>query len=94
VRFAVEDGERGVRVVRYEDAAGAASDEELARWNAWLEPIGRFGSHQFSRRGGGGTLIAIRGKSSAQGSAVIVVPVQWSNGRLHQTPVVQGTNWD
>ena len=93
VEVSIEDGEQGVRVVRYEDAAGAASEEELARWNAWLEPIGRFGSHQFSCRGGVSTLVAIRG-TDARGSDAIVVPVQWSNGRLYRTPVVQGTNWD
>lgn len=94
VELTLEHDRDGVRVVRYVGGAGPASPRDLAKWNEWLQPVGRFFHHQFSCTGGGNESIVVRGASTRHGSDRVVVPVQWGRGELFLNPVGPGISWD
>jgi hypothetical protein len=94
VELTLEHDADGVRVVRYVGGSGPAGADDLAKWNEWLRPIGRFFHHQFSCTGGGNEFILLRGASTRYGSDRVVVPVQWGRGEIFLIPVAAGVNWD
>lgn len=94
VEFTLEHDASGVRVLSYVGGAGAATAEQLDRWNGWLHSIKRFHNYQFACRSGGNELIDIRGSSASDDAQRVVVPVQWGNREIFLIPVVPGVNWD
>ncbi len=74
-----------VRIAAYSGANGEANPEDLAQWNAWLEPIRAIQVHRFDCRGDSETLI-IEG-IDRNGEGVSGVIVTWRNGEMQGLPV-------
>jgi hypothetical protein len=84
VRFRIEVTEDRVSVVSYRGAAGHASPEQLARWNAWLAPMRKMIS-QRSVCVGENENLEIQG-TRTQIDGPISVSVYWYQGQMDRYP--------
>lgn len=81
VRLSLQADEDGVRITRFENGAGSATEAQLERWNHWLEGISSYDRHSFYCEREDNHAIDIAG-TSATGSGHRVVSVWWQGGEL------------
>jgi hypothetical protein len=81
ISLSLHTDENGIRVIRFENGAGSATNEQIERWNHWLEGISNYDRHSFYCEREDNQAIDIAG-TSATGSGYRVVSVWWRGGEL------------
>ncbi|MDP3403758.1 MAG: hypothetical protein Q8S03_03640 [Brevundimonas sp.] len=84
VRFTIRVDQKQVSIVSYSGAAGPASAEQLAQWNAWLAPMRKMTSQNFVCTGDAENLTIQGTRTQIDGG--ISVSAYWDNGELRRYP--------
>lgn len=84
VRFTIRVDQNHVSIVSYSGAAGQASAEQLAQWNAWLAPMRKMTSQAFVCRGDNEQLTIQGTRTQIDGD--ISVSAYWHDGELRRYP--------